>query len=93
MRLRVKEVAEQQGVKTATELHFKAKLSMSTARRYWYGTTNGREDGKPLRIVHLDTLQSIADGLGIDAKDLIERLALSVAGSGQHTTDRASGLN
>lgn len=91
MRLRVKDVAEQQGIETVTDFHFKAKLSMSTARRYWYGTTDGKEHGAPLRIVHLDTLEKIARGLGVEPKDLLERLALTVAGSEQHTTVRASG--
>lgn len=89
MRVRVKELAEQRGVRNLSQFQVKAGITMGTARRYWYGTSNGRKEGEPLRIVDLATLEKIAEALGVDPKELIERLALTVAGSGQHTTVRA----
>lgn len=69
LRLRVREVAEARGWKLGT-LQRKSGISMTSARRLWYGTMDGREDGEPLQQVHLPSLEAIAHELGVRPIDL-----------------------
>lgn len=59
-----------------SRLHFAAEISMGAARRYWYGTKDGTEDGEPMTVVDLPTIVKVAQALGVPWKDLVEdRLA------------------
>jgi DNA-binding Xre family transcriptional regulator len=71
LRLRVREVAEARGWKLGT-LQRKSGISMTSARRLWYGTTDGREVGEPLQQVHLPSLEAIARELGVRPLELFE---------------------
>jgi len=79
-RLKVKEVAEQQG-KSISEISFDARIPLGTVRRYYYGTSEGRAAGRPLTEVDLVKLGAIAKALGVRVSDLIEddRLARLIA--------------
>jgi len=74
IRLRVRELFEQQAW-TLGKFQRVLGLSMSTARRVWYSTSDGREDGPPLKQVSLDVLEKIADRLAIAPGDLLEKAA------------------
>lgn len=86
-RLKVRQVAEQQG-KRISDIHFDARIPMATVRRYWYGTSNGKVEGKELTEVDLVKLGAIAKALGVKASDLIEddRLARLIAESCEEAT-------
>lgn len=71
VRLRIKEVAEAQGLSLAA-VQREAKLSMSTARRYWYSSRSGLErDSGTLREVNLFALKTIAGLLGVRPGELL----------------------
>ena len=66
-----------------SRLHFAAQISMSAARRYWYGTTTGTEEGEPIVVIDLPTITKVASALGMHWKDLVEdRLARHAATAG-----------
>jgi hypothetical protein len=70
-RLRVKEVAERQGICLA-QMQREAKLPVTTARRYWYNSRTGLErDAGTLTEVNLFTLGAIATLLGVRTGDLL----------------------
>ncbi len=79
-RLKVREVAEAKG-KRLSDVQFDARLPMATVRRYWYGTSDGKAEGKQLTEVDLTKLAAIAEALDVKVTDLIENewLALYVA--------------
>jgi transcriptional regulator with XRE-family HTH domain len=60
----VQEFAEQKGLNISS-LSRQADITLSAARRYWYGTSEGAPGGKPLRDISLDVLEKIARVLGI----------------------------
>ena len=71
LRLKIREIAQDRNWKLG-QLQREAKLTNGVARRYWYGTRDGRVDGdKPLREVNLDTIETIAVALGVPASELI----------------------
>lgn len=70
-RLKVREVAQAQG-KTISTLQLDVRLPMATVRRYWYGTSNGKTEGKTLTEVDLTKLSVIAKALEVKIADLIE---------------------
>jgi len=43
---------------------------MSTARRLWYSTSDGKDGGPRLRAVRLDVLEAAAQSLGVSIGDL-----------------------
>lgn len=43
---------------------------MSTARRLWYSTSNGKELGPRLRAVNLDVLDAAAQGINVTIAEL-----------------------
>jgi hypothetical protein len=47
---------------------------MSSARRIWHSSTEGRVNGPPLRHVDLELLERLADFLGVEPGDLLERI-------------------
>lgn len=70
IRLRIREVAEEKGI-NLSQLARRADLGMTTARRIWFGTGDGRENGPPLQYVSLDTLERIARVLEVAPNDLL----------------------
>jgi hypothetical protein len=55
-----------------SKLQLEAKISMGAARRYWYGTRDGTEDGEQLIEINFPILGKIAAALGVDWRDLVE---------------------
>jgi hypothetical protein len=71
VRLRVKEEAEGQGLRLA-QIQREAKLSVTTARRYWYNSRTGlAKDAGTLTEINLATLGEIAALLKVAPGDLI----------------------
>jgi hypothetical protein len=71
VRLRVKEEAERQGL-CLSRLQREAKLSVTTARRYWYNSRSGlARDTGTLTEVNLTTLSAIAAFLRVPPGDLL----------------------
>jgi DNA-binding Xre family transcriptional regulator len=70
VRLRIREVAEAKGY-NLSQLARRADLGMTTARRMWFGTGDGKEDGLPLQYVSLDALERIARVLEVAPNDLL----------------------
>lgn len=60
IRLRVREIAEAHSF-NLSQFQRKVDLSMSTARRVWYSTSDGNPNGPPLKQVSLDVIEQIAD--------------------------------
>jgi hypothetical protein len=72
VRLRVKEVAEGQGLRLSY-IQPEAKLAVTTARRYWYNSRTGlAKDAGTLSEVNLETLGVIAETLKVRVGDLLE---------------------
>lgn len=75
-RLRVQERAAERGL-NLSQLHMRVigrkgkPVSMSTLRRYWYSTEDGLERGKPIRIVDVHLLGTIARVLDVPIGDLL----------------------
>jgi hypothetical protein len=69
-RLRVKEFADARKL-TISKLGRDADISLPSARRYYYGTGDGRADGPPLQSIDLPTLEKIANALGVNTLDLL----------------------
>ena len=66
-----------------SKLHFAAGISMGAARRYWYGTRDGTEEGQPMTVVDLPTIDKVAMAVGVSWKELVEdRLARRTALAG-----------
>src|SRR5687768_3248296 len=73
IRLRVRELAEQQGYNLGT-FQRAANLPMTTARRIWHSSTEGRVNGEPLKHLDLELLEKLADFLSVDPGNLLERV-------------------
>jgi hypothetical protein len=69
VRLRVRELAEQRKLNLA-QFQRKVDLSVSTARRVWYSTSDGSANGPPLKQVSLDVIEQIADHFGVAPGEL-----------------------
>ena len=65
----VRAYAEQRGM-NLWRFHKAADLSMSTARRLWYSTSDGKVEGPALRAVNLDSLARAAACLGVTVAEL-----------------------
>lgn len=72
IRLCVRDVARTKGW-NLSQLQRRADLGMTTARRMWFGTGDGREQGPPLQHVSLHALDRIASVLEVDPRDLLIR--------------------
>lgn len=70
VRLRVQEVAESRGM-NLSQLSFKTSTSLTSVRRYWYGTKKGTRTGEPLRSIDLDVLERIAQALEVSVLELL----------------------
>ena len=68
IRLRVKEVAEKQGVASAADLARRTGVAFATANRLWKNDLGGEQD----RGVGLLTLWRVAQALGVKVADLYE---------------------
>ena len=55
-----------------SKLHFAAGISMGAARRYWYGTKDGTEEGQPMTVVDLPTIDKVAKAVGVSWKELVD---------------------
>ena len=71
-RMRLRQLAEVQG-HNISSLSRESKLTLTMIRRYWYNTANGLENGPALKEISLPALDLLADVLGVDPGDLIER--------------------
>ena len=78
-RLKVQEVAAARGV-NLSQLHVAINQRMSdrgepvalgTVRRYWYSTHDGRASGKPIELVNIHILGTIARVLSVPVADLL----------------------
>jgi DNA-binding Xre family transcriptional regulator len=70
--LRVKEVAQQQGLRLS-QIQREARLSITTARRYWYNSRSGlARDAGTLSEINLATLGAIAVLLKVKPGELLE---------------------
>ena len=72
LRLRVRELAEARGYNISS-LQREAQIPMSTARRLWYSTSNGKESGPPLKSVSLESIQHLAEFFGVEPGRLLKR--------------------
>jgi hypothetical protein len=70
IRLNVRQIAEAKGV-NLSQLQRRADLGMTTARRMWFGTGDGRLDGPPLQYVSLDALERVAKALNVEPCELL----------------------
>ena len=68
VRLRVRELGEQHGL-TLSRFQLEARLPMSTARRFWYSTSDGSAHGAPLKQINLDVLDVVAQFFGLAPGD------------------------
>ena len=73
VRLRVKELAEARGLNISS-LQREAKIPMSTARRLWYSTSDGKERGAMLKLVNLEVVDQLCQFFGIAPGELFERV-------------------
>ena len=71
-RLRLRQLAEARGMNMSS-LSRDSRLTINMVRRYWYNTANGLESGPRLTEVSLPALDALADVLGIEPGELIER--------------------
>lgn len=80
IRLRIKEIAEQQGVTSAADLARRTGVAFATANRLWKNDLGGDKD----RGIGLLTLWRVAQALGVKVADLYEedRLARHTASAG-----------
>ncbi len=70
IRLRIREAAEAKEIKV-TPLSYESKVSLTTMRRYWFGTKNGKIAGERLEAIDLVVLERIANALGVKPLDLL----------------------
>jgi hypothetical protein len=75
--LRVRELAEAQG-HTISSLQRQANITMSAARRYWYGSRDGTDGGPALTELDLRVLGSIAGVLGVGIRDVLSEDGLAL---------------
>jgi transcriptional regulator with XRE-family HTH domain len=72
IRLRVREVAEQQGIRDVTDLAARSGIAYATAYRLWKGDIGGTERGE--RSVGIMTLHRVAMALQVPMSELYEEI-------------------
>ena len=72
IRLRVRDIAQAQHF-NLSRFQRELKLTLGTARRVWYSTSDGREQGDPLKQVSLDIVEQIADYFGVAPGELFTK--------------------
>ena len=73
IKLRVRYLAEKQGYNLGT-FQRAMNLPMTTARRIWHSSSDGKAGGDRLKHIDLDLLERLADFLGATPGDLLERI-------------------
>lgn len=73
LRLRIREVAEAKGL-NLSQLARRADIGVTTVRRMWFSTTDGKEHGEPLQYISLDALERIAVVLDVEPASLLTRV-------------------
>ncbi len=69
-RLRVREIAEEQGL-NMSQLQRQSGMTMGVVRRYWYNTANGLAEGDLLEMVSLAYINRLAEVLRVEPGDLL----------------------
>ena len=77
VQLTVKDLAEARGL-NQSKLSRKADIPLSTVRRLWFGTRDGREKGQPLKHISLEVLETAARFFGVEPGELL-RSQISVS--------------
>jgi transcriptional regulator with XRE-family HTH domain len=72
LRLRIREIAESKGL-NLSQLARRADVGVTTVRRMWFSTADGKEHGEPLQYISLDALERIAAVLEVDPCSLLTR--------------------
>ena len=72
VRLRIRELAEARGLNISL-LQRGASIPMSTARRLWYSTSDGKQYGPPLQFVNLETLDRLSQYFAVEPGKLLKR--------------------
>lgn len=72
VRLRVRELSEARGLNISL-LQRGASIPMSTARRIWYSTSDGKKNGPPLQFVNLEVLDRLSIYFGVEPGKLLKR--------------------
>lgn len=67
LRLRVREIAEQRGIKSASELSRETKIAYATAYRMWRGDLGSEDKGIGIRVLY-----RVARALGVRFSELVE---------------------
>ena len=70
VQLMVKDLAEARGL-NQSKLSRKADIPLSTVRRLWFSTGNGRAKGQPLKHVSLEVLETVAQFFGVEPGELL----------------------
>lgn len=73
IRLKVRQLAENMGY-TLSTFQRGASIPMSNARRIWFSTSDGLQNGVPLKSLTFDQLEHLSDFLGVGICDLLERI-------------------
>ena len=73
VRVRLRELAEARGL-NMNQTALRAGLNLTVVRRYWYSSSNGKEGGPPLTEVNLSFLEKLAELVGIEPQELLERV-------------------
>jgi hypothetical protein len=69
-RLQIQELAEAREF-NLSRLSKESKTSLTSLRRYWYGTADGKKDGTTrLRSLDIEVLERVADALKVKVGDL-----------------------
>lgn len=72
IRVQARRFAEQAGLNLSL-FQRKTGLSLGTARRMWYSTSNGKEHGPSLKQVNLDVIEQIADYFQVAPGELFSK--------------------
>lgn len=85
-RLLVKELAERRGMNMSQllaalnrRLPADPPLALTTLRRYWHSTKDGKETGPPIELVDITVLAAAAAVLGVRLGDLFDETELAKA--------------
>ena len=70
VQLTIKDLAEARGL-NQSNLSRKADIPLSTVRRLWFSTRDGRAKGLPLKQVNLAVLETAARFFGVEPGELL----------------------
>ncbi len=69
IRIKVRAIAEKRGFNISS-FQREAKIPMSTARRLWYSTRDGKNDGPPLQYINLETIEYLVNFFQITLEEI-----------------------